>query len=204
MSNDRSFEDLLAEISSESPAPGGGSVSALSGCLGAALVSMVCNLSIGKKRFKDVENELKEVLSETMTLKRELFDLSKKDIQAFNEVMIALKMPDGEGKKENIQKAYEKAAIIPLEVAKRCLAVMELAQITAVKGNQNAVTDSGVAALMAHAGFKGAILNVKVNLISIEDEHFNNEKKAEIEDLEIKAEHVLGMVIERVRDSLST
>ncbi|UCG67973.1 MAG: cyclodeaminase/cyclohydrolase family protein [Thermoplasmata archaeon] len=204
MPKEASFEFMLNEISSKSPAPGGGSVSALSGCFGAALVSMVCNLSIGKKRFVDVENELKEILSETKILKSELFDLSRKDIEAFNEVMVALKISDKEAKKENLQKAYKEAALVPLEVAERCLRVMELAQITIIKGNQNAVTDSGVAALMAHAGLKGAVLNVKVNLISIEDEQFNLEKKAKIEDLESKAEHLLGMIFEKVEDSLST
>ena len=204
MPNKTSFEVMLNDISSRSPAPGGGSVSALSGCFGAALVSMVCNLSIGKKTFRDVENELNGVLSEAKILQNELFDLSRKDIEAFNGVMVALKMPDKEAKKDNLQKAYKDAVSVPLEVAERCLRVMELAQITILKGNQNAVTDSGVAALMAHAGLKGAVLNVKVNLISIDDEHFNNEKKAKIENLERKAELIIGLVIERVVDSLSS
>jgi formiminotetrahydrofolate cyclodeaminase len=202
MPNGPSIEDLLKEISSNSPAPGGGSVAALSGCFGAALVSMVCRLSIGKRKYKGAEDELKSVLNEAELLRKELLDLSNKDVDAFNGVMSALKTPEGEEKRENLQKAYKMATNVPFEVAKKCLRVMELAEITTLKGNKNAITDSGVAVLMANSGLNGAVLNVKVNLKYIEDEQFNTEKVDEIENLEKRAEVILKALIGKVESSL--
>lgn len=202
MPNELSIGDLLKGISSESPAPGGGSVAALSGCFGAALVSMVCRLSIGKRKYKEVEDELKGVLYKAEILRKKLLDLSNKDIDAFRDVMSALKIPEREEKRGNIQKAYKEAANVPFEVAKKCLRVMELAEVATLKGNKNAITDSGVAALMAHSGLKGAVLNVKVNLKYIEDEQFNAEKVGGIENLEKRAEEVLRTLMEKVESSL--
>lgn len=202
MPNELSIGDLLNEISSDSPAPGGGSVAALSGCFGAALVSMVCRLSIGKKKYKEAEDELKGVLNDADLLRKELLDLSNKDIDAFRDVMSALKTPEGKEKRENIQNAYKKAANVPFEVAKKCLRVMELAEIATLKGNKNAITDSGVATLMANSGLKGAVLNVKVNLKYIEDESFNAKKVDGIENFEKRAETILKTHMEKVESSL--
>lgn len=202
MPNEPSIGDLLKRISSDSPAPGGGSVAALSGCFGAALVSMVCRLSIGKKKYREAEDELKGVLNEAELLRKELFDLSNKDVDAFSGVMTSLKTPEGEEKRENIQRAYKDAANVPFEVAKKCLRVMELAEIATLKGNKNAITDSGVAALMAHSGLNGAVLNVKVNLKYIEDEQFNAEKVDGIENLEKRAEVILNALMGKVKTSL--
>ncbi len=201
MPNELSIGDLLGELSSESPAPGGGSVAALSGCFGAALVSMVCKLSIGKKKYEEFKDELKGVLNEAKILRKALLYLSKRDVEAFNEVMAAIKIPDREEKKEQLQIAYKMAANVPFEVAKRCLRVMELAEVTTQKGNRNAITDSSVGALMAYSGVKGSVLNVKVNLKYIEDKHFNTEIRDEIENLERRAEEVLGSVIGKVESS---
>jgi formiminotetrahydrofolate cyclodeaminase len=197
------IEDLLGEISSESPAPGGGSVAALSGSIGAALVSMVCKLSIGKRKYKEVEDELKGVLLEAEALRNELLELSKEDVEAFNKVIEGLKTPDKEEKKENLKVAYKRAAKVPFDVIKKCLRVMELAEVTTLKGNQNALTDSGVAVLMAYSGLKGAVLNVKVNLKEIEDEDFNTKMGDEIESLEKRAEKVLGIIIGRIETSFT-
>lgn len=196
------FNELLKDLSSDSPAPGGGSVAALSGCLGAALVSMVCNLSIGKKEYKQVEKELKDVLKESNTIKKELFNLSKKDAEAYNGVIAAYKILDKEKKKENLQIAYKKAAEVPYEVAKKCIKVMEMAERTSLIGNENAITDSGVGALMAYSGLRGALLNVKVNLKYIKDRNYVAEKEIEIKNLEIKADEVIGEIIGRVERSV--
>lgn len=191
-----SIEDLLNKISSESPAPGGGSVAALSGCFGSALVSMVCRLSIGKRKYKEMEDELKGVLSEAEILRKELLELSKEDVRAFNDVMDAFKTSDEEKKKKNLQYAYKRAAEVPFNVANKSLRVMELAEITTLKGNQNAITDSGVAALMAYSAVKGALLNVKVNLKYIEDENFITDLGNKIGSLEKSAEKVFKTIIE--------
>ncbi len=203
MEENESCEDLLNEVASKSPAPGGGSVAALSGSFGAALVSMVCNLTIGKKKYRDVEEDMNTVLSEAEILKKELLALSKEDVEAFNEVFKAFQIPDEEEKKESLEKAYKNAANVPLKVGKRCQRVMELAQITTRKGNKNAITDSGVGALMAHSGLKGAVLNVKVNLKEIEDSAFNTKIQDQIEEIEKKGEEIIKSVITGVEDSLS-
>ena len=185
------FQDLLEEVSSGSPAPGGGSVAALSGCLGASLISMVCNLTIGKKRYKDVEEEFKIILGESEELGGVLLDLSERDVVAFNEVMAAYKLPDGEEKTKGLESAYQKAALVPQETAVNCLRLVELAKITTLSGNKNALSDSAVGALMAFAGVKGAVLNVKINLNYIKDAEFNSKLSDEITAIEIKGHEIL-------------
>lgn len=199
---DASVGELLNEISSSSPAPGGGSVAALSGCLGAALISMVCKLSIGRKKFKEVEDELKKVLIEAKILKKDLSDLYKGDIDAFNEVMAALKMTEGGDRAKCIQNAYKKATSVPLDVSRKCLRLIELAEIVAIKGNQNAITDSGVGALLAYSGLKGAGLNVKVNLKYIEEEDFITKKGDEMVELEKRGRVILENVMNKIELSI--
>jgi glutamate formiminotransferase/formiminotetrahydrofolate cyclodeaminase len=196
-------EDILRDISSASPAPGGGSVAALSGSFGSALISMVCNLTIGKKKYNEVESEFKGILKEAESLKKELLDLSKRDVVAFNDVMAAYKISDEDDKKKKLQEAYKKAANVPYQTAKKCLRVMELAEISVTKGNQNAITDAGVGALLAHSGFKGAILNVKANLKYIDDESFNAKMMLDIENLEKKANDLFKTILDGIEDALS-
>ncbi len=199
---DASVGELLNEISSSSPAPGGGSVAALSGCLGAALISMVCKLSIGRKKFKEVEDELKKVLIEAEILKKDLSDLYNRDIDAFNEVMAALKMTEGGDRAKCIRNAYKKATSVPLDVSRKCLRLIELAKIVAIKGNQNAITDSGVGALLAYSGVKGAGLNVKVNLKYIEEEDFITKKGDEMVELEKEGRGILENVMNKIELSI--
>lgn len=203
MDSETKVEDILRDISSASPAPGGGSVSALSGSFGAALIAMVCNLTIGKKKYNEVESEFKGILKEAETLKKELLELSKRDVVAFNDVMAAYKISDEDDKKKKLQDAYKNAASVPFQAAKKCLRVMELAEISATKGNQNAITDAGVGALLAHSGFQGAILNVKVNLKYIEDESFNTKMMLDIETLEKEAKNLFKTIFDGIEDALS-
>ena len=192
------FENLLKEISSSSPAPGGGSVAALSGSFGASLVSMVCNLTIGKKKYQAVEKEFKIILGEAEELKGNLLALSKEDVEAFNEVMAAYKLPDGEEKTKELDKAYQKAASVPHDTAVSCLRILELAKVTTKSGNRNTITDSGVGALMAYSGMKGAILNVQVNLKYIEDGEFKNKMKDKIESIEKEGTKVLDEILSKI------
>ncbi|UCE74152.1 MAG: cyclodeaminase/cyclohydrolase family protein [Methanomassiliicoccales archaeon] len=199
-----SLEELLLGISSNSPAPGGGSVAALSGCFGAALISMVCNLTIGKKKYQDVEDEFKGILEESMTLEEELLTLSVKDVDAFNEVMAAYRLPDGEEKNKRLKRAYQEAARIPLVTAKKCARLIELARITTRKGNKNALTDSGVGALMAYSGLKGAIYNVRVNLKEMGDDDFTFSMKEEVLELEKNAKESLDDIMGAIERNLSS
>jgi len=183
------INNFLSELASSSPAPGGGSVAALAGGLGAALSSMVCNLTIGKEKYANVQEEIKEVLKKSEKIRKNLTKLIDEDTEAFNDVMKAFKMPketEQQKKKRNqaIQAGYKTAAKIPLDTARTCEKILDLAKIVAEKGNQNSITDSAVSALMAQAGVESAILNVKINLSSIKDEKFVKQISSELNKLQ--------------------
>jgi glutamate formiminotransferase/formiminotetrahydrofolate cyclodeaminase len=183
------IKDFLSELASSSPAPGGGSVAALCGSLGAALSSMVCNLTISKDKYKEVEEEIKEVLKESVEIRKKLLSLVDKDTRAFNNLMKAFKMPketkeEKEARKRAIQEGYKTAALVPLETARACDKILDLSEIVAEKGNKNSITDSGVSALLAKAGVDSAILNVRVNLGAINDDSFVEKVSSEIKKLE--------------------
>jgi len=198
-----SINEFLYELSSDTPAPGGGSVAALAGSLSSALSSMVCNLTIGKEKYTDVQDEIKELLKKSEQLRKKLTKLIDEDAEAFNGVMKAFRMPkDTETQKEKrrkmIQEGYKTAAIIPLETARTCEKILDIALVIAKKGNQNSITDVAVSAIMARAGVESAILNVKINQSSIKDEVFVNKIISELEKLQMttvdKANKVIKIV----------
>jgi len=183
---------FLSELASSSPAPGGGSAAALSGSLGAALSSMVCNLTVGKEKYADVQDDIKKVLKKSEQLRKDLTKLIDEDTEAFNDVIKAFKMPketEEQKKKRSqaIQDGYKVAATVPLETAKTCEKILDLALVVAEKGNQNSITDAAVSALMAKAGIQSAILNVKINLGSTKDERFIEKIYFELEEIERNA-----------------
>ena len=170
-------DQFLQELASSSPAPGGGSVAALSGALGAALVAMVCRLTVDKPKYADVREELQAVMSEVEELHRKLADLVERDTEAFNGVMAAFRLPkETEDQKRErsaaIQEATRRATEVPLEVLPLSVRLLELSQVAAEKGNVNSVSDAGVAAEMARAAAGGAALNVQINLGGLKDEAF--------------------------------
>jgi formiminotetrahydrofolate cyclodeaminase len=197
------FKVLLKEISSSSPTPGGGSVSALAGSLGASLVSMVCNLTIGKKKYKDVEEKFKDILTEAQSLQSELLILAQEDMDAFNEVMSAFKMADEKEKTKMLDSAYKNAATVPLKTAKNCLRVITLAKTTTLFGNKNAQTDSVAGALLAYYGMQAAILNVKINLKNINDQDFCNNINSEIRTLENESQILIDEIKKTIESNLS-
>lgn len=197
---------FLAELASDSPTPGGGSVAALAGALGAALNSMVANLTIGKKKYAEVEDEMAEALRGAETLRLELTQMIDEDAEAFDMVMSALKMPketDDEkaARRAALQQALVDAATVPLAVMEMCVGVIRLAGPVAEKGNVNAVSDAGVAALMARAGAHAARLNVLINLGGIRDEKhatFVSKARAGLEELAAEADRGADTVMETV------
>jgi len=204
-----SVNGFLTELASKSPAPGGGSVAALSGALGTALTSMVCHLTIGKEQYKDGEQEIKEVLAKSEKLRKRLTILIDEDTHAFNDVIKAFKMPketdeQKEKRKQAIQKGYKRAAQVPLETAKTCEKILDVAQIVAQKGNQNSITDAAVSALMARSGVESAILNVKINLGSIKDEIFIDTISSEIAQLHQHAANKTKNILQIVEKTFSS
>lgn len=185
---DKPVSQFLTELASSAPAPGGGSVAALSGALGAALVSMVCNLTVGKKKYADVEKDIKALLENSERLRHKLADLLQADVQAYTAVSQAMKMPratdeEKAARAKVMQQALKKATEVPLQIAEACVEVIALCQPAAEKGNKNAVSDAGVAILMAEAGLRSAALNILINLGWIEDQSFTAEKQRQLDAL---------------------
>jgi len=205
---DKKINNFLDELASNSPTPGGGSVAALAGALGAALISMVGNLTIGKKKYEGVEEDFKKIISSSEKLRYELSQLIEEDVKAFNNFMATYKMPketedEKRMKSEKIQEALVEAARIPLKTAYKCLDIMILSQVVAEKGNINVVSDAGVAVLMAEAALESAILNVKINLRMIKDEKVRTELSSSIKEILVKEkgqkEKVLEIVEQKIR-----
>ena len=179
------FGDVLG---SDAPAPGGGSVAALSGALGAQLVAMVCRLSVGKKDLEPHQDEIKVALLRADSLSTGLLRRVDLDTEAFNGVMAAFKLPkatDEEKQKRTdaIQLGYKEAVQSPLDIGRECVDVLKLSKRLLGKTNPNALSDLGVAAQQAYAGLEGAIMNVKINLPSIKDEQFKSKISAEFSEL---------------------
>lgn len=174
---DKPLDKFLADLSSRSPTPGGGSAAALSGAMGAALVCMVCNLTIGKEKYKDVESEMQAILARAGKLRDDLLGQIAADVAAYGGVAAASKLPRGtdEEKAERsaaLQQALKKATTPPLDIARLCAAVMDLCLPVGEKGNARAVSDAGVGIAVAEAGLCSAALNVKINLGLIKDHAF--------------------------------
>ena len=184
--------DFNDELSSDSPAPGGGSVSALMGSLGGALVSMVASLTHSKKGMEELRPRMVEVGTLAQELKDKLAYLVDEDTRAFNNVMSAFRMKkktdvEKRARKEAIESATKKATQVPFQVADLCFNVLKIADIVASEGNPNSVSDAGVAAEAAFAGLKGARLNVLINLPGIDDEEFCKDMMKKVNTIESKA-----------------
>jgi formiminotetrahydrofolate cyclodeaminase len=179
---------FLDALSGDSPAPGGGSAAAASGAMGAALVSMVCRLTIGKKKYADVQNQVQAILEKSEALRIKLTSLVDEDIQAFEQVMAAYRLPkeseaEQASRRAAVQSALKSATLIPMETARACAEVLGLSDAVADIGNANAVSDAGVASALAAAGLRGAALNVLTNLGSLEDVAFAGEAKVGLDAL---------------------
>jgi len=170
----QSLSGFVSSVASSAPVPGGGSVAAHVGALAAALVQMVAGLTAGKKKYASVDAEMRAVALDAAGLVTQLSALVARDAAAFAEVSAAYKMPNepddaAARRKDAVTKALLGAAEVPLETARTCARAAELAGVAAAKGNTNAASDAGVAALLAEAGCKGAVLNVRINVASLDD-----------------------------------
>jgi formiminotetrahydrofolate cyclodeaminase len=203
----KTLTEFLAELSSNSPAPGGGSVAALSGSLGAALTSMVCNLTIGKKKYAEVEGEMKGILRKSEDLRNVFQDLIDKDTEAFNKVMEALSLPKETDDQKAlrsaaIQEATKEAALVPLRVMKHVIDALALTRVVAERGNSSSVSDAGTGALMLSAAAEGAALNVQINLAGIKDTEFVGWHTEEVATLlrtsRMRLEEIMGTVRSKI------
>ena len=182
----QTLQHFLDELASKSATPGGGSVAALMGAQGAALVSMVCNLTIGKPKFAELEAELTDVLTKAETLRETLTQLIQADIDVFNRLMSKYALPkETEAEKalrsQEIQAVLKDATEVPLQCARACAEVIALCKIAAEKGSPGVVSDAGAGVMAAYGGLKTAALNVYINTGSLKDQSFAEAKIREIE-----------------------
>jgi formiminotetrahydrofolate cyclodeaminase len=181
-----SVEHFLDILASKEPAPGGGAASALVGAVGAALLSMVANLTVGKEKYKESEAMIEELLKKVSMFQKELTDLIEEDTNAFNKVSEVLKMPknteaEKAKRKEKMQEALKYATQVPLGIMEKTVEVLRLHERALGRTNQSALSDTGVSALCLKTALEGAWLNVKVNLTGITDKDFvkTQEEKAQ-------------------------
>jgi glutamate formiminotransferase/formiminotetrahydrofolate cyclodeaminase len=171
------LREFANELSMDSPAPGGGSVAALCGSLSAALSAMVANLTFGKKGYEEVREEMAATAVRAQALKDSLLEAVDRDTRAFNRVMEAFRLPkttpEQAGEKERaVEEANKEATLVPLNVLEQAVEAVALARVAAAKGNENSVSDAGVAGLAGQAAGEGAYYNVLINLAGIKDAKF--------------------------------
>lgn len=186
-------EEFVDELSSNSPAPGGGSVAALAGSLGAALVSMVAALTHEKKGFETSQDEMDTLGNKAQEIKDRLSFLVDEDTNAFNAVMEANRLPSNSdeekiAKRKAVLAANKYAIAIPLEAAELSYSVLDIASELVKKGNPNSVSDVGVAGEVALAGVRGACMNVLINLPGVKDKRYTNRKKIQVDELLVEAQ----------------
>jgi methenyltetrahydrofolate cyclohydrolase len=204
MYTDVKLGEYLDALASKAPTPGGGSVAAISGATGAALISMVCNLTIGKEKFKDVEPQVQGILARAESLRADLTALVDEDMSVFGNLMIAYAMPRTTDEEKQtrtalLQERAKGSAMVPFRVAEACAAVMDLS-VEAVKvGNPMAISDIGVAVLLAEAGMESAFLNVEINFNIIKDEAFVEDLKQKVASLAAGRADMRTSVLEAVR-----
>jgi formiminotetrahydrofolate cyclodeaminase len=188
MIKDMTIQTFLDELASKSSTPGGGGAAAVSGAMGAALISMVANFTIGKKGCEDVEDDCKEILAKSEQLRSQLTDAINDDVVVFNRVMASYGMPketdeEKTARTAEIQAALKEATDVPLQCAKLCREVINLSQPIADKGNNNVISDAGVAVLAGYAGLRSAALNVYINIGGIKDKEFADDRRQQLESL---------------------
>jgi len=200
LANDK-ITEYLDKAAAGTAVPGGGSVAALNAALAAGLTEMVANLTIGKKKYAAVEAEMTALVEKASQLREKLTAAIDRDADAYTEVMEAYRLAkttDEEKalRKQKIQEATKHAALVPLEVARDALAVIDLASQTILKGNKNAASDGAVAAMNARTAALAAIYNIRINLGSIDDQSF-------VEKLEQEVNQLQNSVVEKENEALS-
>ena len=186
MFQEQQLQTFLDQLASKASTPGGGSAAAIMGAMGAALVSMVANLTVGKQKYQHVEEEMQDFLERSEDMRARLTDMIQADVEVFDKVMAAYGMAreteaEKAARSEAIQAALKEATDVPLACAQLCADVIELCRPVAEKGNLNVISDAGVAVLAAHAALRSAALNVYINIGGIRDEEFVRDRRNKLE-----------------------
>jgi formiminotetrahydrofolate cyclodeaminase len=204
---DKSIQEFLDGLASKAATPGGGSAAAVMGAEAAALVSMVCHLTLGKPQYAEVETEMQALLEKSESLRETLTGMIKADVDVFDRLMATYGLPKETDEQkvvrsESIQTVLKDATIVPLKCAKACRETIALAQVAAEKGNVNVVSDAGVAVMAGYGALKSAALNVYINAGGLKDKAFADEKLAELEEILKGADVVAGEIYQMVKGKL--
>lgn len=205
---DWSFRKVVEVSASNSPTPGGGSVSALVGSLGAAMVAMVANLTVGKEKYREVEPEVKAILGQVYELIEKLEQLVERDISEFSNFMQVYKMPketeeEKRAREEAKQNALRAATDTPFVIADTCLKGLELAEKLSHIGNKGAISDVGVGAYVCDAALRSALLSVDINLPSITDLNYVREAQERKAKLLSEADALKTKALAKVKERLA-
>jgi methenyltetrahydrofolate cyclohydrolase len=203
----RPLGTFLDELASGAPTPGGGSAAAVMGAMGAALVSMVCNVTIGKKGHEAVESEMKSVRDESEKLRLRLTSMVAEDVAAFDALMAAYRLPkateeDKSRRAAAIQSSLRAATDTPLACARACAEVVALSRRAGEKGYAGVISDAGVGVLAANTALRSAALNVYINTPSLKDRAFADAATSELEQLLDDCARESELVFELVRSRL--
>ncbi len=204
---DKTLQQFLDELASKAATPGGGSAAAIMGSTSAALTSMVCNLTLGKAKYADVQADMQMLLQKSEALREQFTGMIKADVEAFDQVMAAYGLPkttDAEKNKrtEAIQQALKVATEVPLTCVRASAEAINLCREAAEKGNTNVITDAGVAVMAGYAALKSAALNVYVNAGAIKDKTFAQARLDELEQILKDSDVATEEIYQQVKDQL--
>ena len=208
MMTQNSVEKFLDDLASGNPTPGGGSAAAIMGAMGAALVSMVCNVTIGKKGYEGVEAEMRAVRHESEKVRRRLTAMVAEDIAAFDSILAAYKLPKATEEERTargaaIQKGLRRATEVPLDCARVCAEVIALSRRASEHGYLNVISDGGVGVLAGFTGLRSAALNVYINAPALKDRAFAEKATADLETLVAHGAAESEAIYKLVRGKLS-
>lgn len=184
---DKTLNTFLDELASRQATPGGGSAAALMGAQAAALVGMVCHLTLGKPKYAEVQEDMQALLAQSEALRATLIDMIKADVDVFNRLMACYGLPKSNDQEkahrsEQIQHVLKEATLVPLDCARACAQTIRLSRIAAEKGSLGVISDAGVAVMSGYAGLKSAALNVQINAASLKDREF---AEAQLDELQV-------------------
>ena len=202
-----SVESFVDEVSSSSPAPGGGSVSALSGSLGAALMSMVANLTYNKKGYEEYNQKISDIGISAQKFKKDLLILIDEDTRAFDGIMNAFRLPKKTDKEkairsDSIEAATKNAIDTPLSIMGKCMDLFYMIEDLVKYGNKNSFSDAAVALELIHSAIRGAYYNVKINLKDIEDDEYIDKKLSESHSLLSDSSNIYKQILDLIDKEL--
>lgn len=192
---------FLEKLSSDTPTPGGGSASALAGALSASLVAMVAGLSFKKDRMK--RKEMERIRKKGLSIQKRLLQATDEDSRSFDAVIKAFRLPRNSGQErlrrvKEIQKAYQRATVIPQLVCQQSLQLLEYSETLIIKGNPNAISDAGVAAFLADAACAGGLLNIKINLAAVTEKNFAKKMNRLMRDWARKRNQMMKTIVKKL------